>query len=367
MKFTIDRGSLTKTLGHVSKIAPRNVTIPILSNVLISTDGDAIEIKGTDLDREVRAKCAADVDTAGAVTVSGGTLADIVGKMPEGARVVVETTIAGRCIVKAGRSRFTLPTLPVEDFPDIADGAFDATFTLPSADILAQFAATQFASATDETRYYLNGIYWHVAGGDLVAVATDGHRLARMALACPDGTEVMPGVIVPREAVTEIMRLAKGATGDVTIDVSAQKIRFTVGGVVLTSKLIDGTFPDYTRVIPVANKTIARIDRESFFKSVDRVAAIGSESGHGVKLAFGHGVVVLSMRDTDNGEAIDEIEAEYSGEAMEIGFNSRYLSEILGQIKSDRCAVRLADPGSPTLFLPDGGDNPTIVLMPMRV
>jgi DNA polymerase-3 subunit beta len=366
MKFTIDRANLAKTLGAVSKIVPRKVTIPILSNVLISTDGAAIEIKGTDLDREVKSRCAADVAVAGAVTVPGATLADIVGKLPATAPIVVETAENSRCIVRSGRSRFTLPILPVADYPDIADGIFDATFTMPAADLLAQFGAVDFAISPDETRYYLNGIYWHIAGDHLVAVATDGHRLGKMMRACPDGAESMPGIIVPRETVTEIMRLAKGAN-DVAIDVSAQKIRFTVGDTVFTSKLIDGTFPDYTRVIPVANENVARIDRESFLESVDRVATVASENGRGIRLAFGGGAMILSMRNADAGEALDEVEADFAGQEIEIGFNSRYLSEILGHITSDRCTVKLADAGSPTLFLPAEGENPLIVLMPMRV
>lgn len=369
MKFTIDRASLAKTLGTITKIVPRRTMIPVLSNVLISTDGGAIEIKGTDLDREVRSRCAAEVTAAGAVTVPGATLADIVGKLL-GASVIIEAAENGRCVVKSGRARFTLPTLPASDYPDIAEGPFDATFTMPASDLLSQFGAVEFAVSPDETRYYLNGIYWHVARDALIAVATDGHRLGKMTLPCPEGAESLPGVIVPRETVTEIMRLAKSSAaggGDVTIDVSPQKIRFTIGDVVLTSKLIDGKFPDYGRVIPVTNGNVARIDRESLLESVERVAAIASETGRAVKLAFDGDTVTLSMSDTETGESVDEIEADYAGRKMEIGFNSRYLGEILGHIGSDRCTVKLADPSSPTLFLPAEADNPLIVLMPMRV
>jgi len=251
-------------------------------------------------------------------------------------------------------------------------GSLKAKGRLPAAELKRIIDKTQFAISTEETRYYLNGIYLHALEVDgtamLRAVATDGHRLARVEMPAPAGAAAMPGVIVPRKTVSEVQRLLEDPEGSVAIDLSPAKIRFTVGDVVLTSKLIDGTFPDYGRVIPTGNDKELTLDKGAFKNAVDRVSTISSERGRAVKLSLQQGRLVLSVTNPDSGSATEEMEVEYASDPLDIGFNSRYLLDIADQIDSDSAVLRLADPGSPTLIQDQGGGTSALyVLMPMRV
>jgi DNA polymerase-3 subunit beta len=372
MKVTIERAALLKSLGHVHRVVERRNTIPILANLLIRADKATLAIKATDLDLEVIETIPAEVGPNGATTVPAHMFYDIVRKLPEGSQVVLET--AGdrpSLAIRAGRSRFALQTLPESDFPDLAAGEMTHKFTLPAKDLKRLIDKTQFAISTEETRYYLNGIYLHVARNDgtvvLRAVATDGHRLAQVDLPAPAGTDGMPGVIVPRKTVGEMQRLIEDTAAEVAIELSATKIRFTLGEVVLTSKLIDGTFPDYARVIPVGNDKALTVDKGDFEAAVDRVSTVSSERGRAVKLAIAGGKLVLSVTNPDSGSATEEIEVEYAADPLDIGFNSRYLLDIAGQIEGEVAVLRLADPGSPTLIQDRDAQGALYVLMPMRV
>ncbi|MCB5424285.1 DNA polymerase III subunit beta [Altererythrobacter sp. CC-YST694] len=375
MKATIERATLLRCLSHVQSVVERRNTIPILSNVLIdaSTDG-AVRIMATDLDLQVvESMAAVSVETPGALTVSAHLLFDIARKLPEGSQVGLEAA-DNRLTVKAGRSRFQLPTLPRDDFPVIVEGDLPTSFELPARVLAELIDKTRFAISTEETRYYLNGIFLHVSDDGqplLKAAATDGHRLARYTLARPEGAEGMPDVIVPRKAVGELRKLLDEALdGNVEIDLSASKIRFTLGGeggVVLTSKLIDGTFPDYSRVIPTGNDKLLKLDPKSFFEGVDRVATIATEKTRAVKMGLEQDRVVLSVTSPDNGTAAEEVPAAYSAEGFEIGFNANYLKDILHQIEGDSVELHLADPGAPTLIRQDEKSPALYVLMPMRV
>jgi DNA polymerase-3 subunit beta len=273
--------------------------------------------------------------------------------------------------VRAGRSRFTLQTLPESDFPDLAAGDMTHKFALAGADLKRLIDKTQFAISTEETRYYLNGIYLHVAGSGksqtLRAVATDGHRLAQTDLPVPAGAAGMPGVIVPRKTVTEVQRLIEDSGAEVGIELSSAKIRFSIGDVVLTSKLIDGTFPDYARVIPSGNDKELVVDKKDFEAAVDRVSTVSSERGRAVKLSLSGGKLILSVTNPDSGSATEEIEVDYDGDPIDIGFNSRYLLDIAGQLDGEVAVLRLADPGSPTLIEDKDAKGSLYVLMPMRV
>jgi DNA polymerase-3 subunit beta len=372
MKVTLERNALLKSLGHVHRVVERRNTIPILANVLIRAEKSALSLKATDLDLEVIESISAEVGPAGSTTVPAHMFYDIVRKLPEGSQVALESS-SDRAVlaVRAGRSRFTLQTLPESDFPDLAAGDMTHKFTLPGADLKRLIDKTQFAISTEETRYYLNGIYLHVAGSGksqtLRAVATDGHRLAQTDLPLPAGASGMPGVIVPRKTVTEVQRLIEDNAAEVTVELSSAKIRFSIGNVVLTSKLIDGTFPDYQRVIPTGNDKELVIDKKDFEAAVDRVSTVSSERGRAVKLSLSGGKLILSVTNPDSGSATEEIEVEYDADPIDIGFNSRYLLDIAAQLDGEVAVLKLADPGSPTLILDKDAKGALYVLMPMRV
>ena len=298
MKVTIERSELLRSLGHVHRAVERRNTIPILANVLIRADRSKLSLKATDLDLEVTDTIAAEAGPGGSTTVPAHMFYDIVRKLPEGAQVVLESSGDRAALsIRAGRSRFTLQTLPESDFPDLAPGEMTHKFTLKAADLKRLIDKTQFAISTEETRYYLNGIYLHTAGTaqapTLRAVATDGHRLAQMELDLPQGAAGMPGIIVPRKTVGEVQRLIEDGDAEVTVELSPGKIRFTVGEVVLTSKLIDGTFPDYARVIPLSNDKELIVDKKEFEAAVDRVSTVSSERGRAVKLSLTAGRLLV--------------------------------------------------------------------------
>ena len=374
MKATIERATLLRCMSHVQSVVERRNTIPILSNVLIDAHEDGtVKVMATDLDLQiVETLQASKVDTPGAITVSAHLLNDIIRKLSEGSQVQLDAA-ENRLEIRSGRAKFKLPTLPRDDFPVIVEGDLPTSFELPAKQLAELIDRTRFAISTEETRYYLNGIFLHVTDEDepvLKAAATDGHRLARFTIARPEGAEGMPDVIVPRKAVGEIRKLIEEAEGSVLIDLSASKIRFTVsgeGGVVLTSKLIDGTFPDYSRVIPTGNDKLLKVDPRLFFEGVDRVATIATEKTRAVKMGLDKDKVILSVTSPDNGNAAEELEAEYGSEGFEIGFNANYLKDILGQIDSDTVELHLADAGAPTLIRKDEGSPALYVLMPMRV
>ncbi len=372
MKVTVERSELLKSLGHVHRVVERRNTIPILANVLLRADRSQLSLKATDLDLEVTDAVAAEVGPSGSTTVPAHMLYDIVRKLPEGAQVILDSSGDRAALaIRAGRSRFSLQTLPESDFPDLAPGEMTHKFALKAADLRRLIDKTQFAISTEETRYYLNGIYLHAAGTTeaptLRAVATDGHRLAQMELALPSGATGMPGVIVPRKTVGEVQRLVEDGEAEVAVELSTGKVRFTVGEVILTSKLIDGTFPDYARVIPLGNDKELIVDKKEFETAVDRVSTVSSERGRAVKLSLTAGRLLLSVTNPDSGSATEELEVEYEAEPLDIGFNSRYLLDIAQQIESEAAVLKLADPGSPTLIQDREPHGALYVLMPMRV
>ena len=298
MKVTLERAALLKSLGHVHRVVERRNTIPILANVLLRAEGQALLLKATDLDLEVTERLPADVGAAGATTLPAHILYEIVRKLPDGAQVSLDLSGGeGQLQLRSGRSRFNLQSLPDSDFPDLATGELGHGFNLAAQDLKRLIDKTQFAISNEETRYYLNGVFLHTIEVEghmmLRAVATDGHRLARVEIPAPKGAAGMPGVILPRKAVTEVQKLIEDPGAEVRVEISATKARFTFGDpaassgqVVLISKLIDGTFPDYVRVIPAGNDKRLVVDRAPFAAAVDRVSTISSERGRAVKLAL---------------------------------------------------------------------------------
>jgi len=370
MKATIERATLLKGLSHVQSVVERRNTIPILSNVLLEATADGgLKLMATDLDLQINETIAAAVDQPGATTVSAHTLFDIARKLPEGSQVSLAAA-DGKMTIMAGRAKFQLGTLPRDDFPVIAEGELPVSFELPAETLKQIIDKTRFAISTEETRYYLNGIFWHVSDDPLPvlkAAATDGHRLARVTMPRPDGAEKMPDVIIPRKCIAELRKLLEEIDGSVGVSLSSTKIRFDLGQALLTSKLIDGTFPDYSRVIPTGNDKILKIDPRSFEEGVDRVSTIATEKTRAVKMALDRDKIILSVTSPENGTAAEEVPGDYAAMPFEIGFNSRYLLDILGQLGGDTIEVHLADAAAPTLIRENDKSSALYVLMPMRV
>ncbi len=372
MRLIIERNELLKALTHVASVVERRNTIPILSNVLIAASGKSVKFTATDLDIEVVETAPADVSTEGATTVSAHMIHDIVRKLADGAQVELSLgPDEGRMALTSGPAKFTLQVLPPNDFPDLSAGDMSHAFEISAADLKKLIDKTRFAISSEETRYYLNGIYLHASSHDgkdfLRAVATDGHRLAQIDMALPKGAEGIPGVIVPRKTVSEVHKLIEDTEKSVKVELSDTKIRFLIGDVVLTSQLIDGTFPDYGRVIPEGNDKVLSVSNAEFANAVDRVSTLSSDKGRAVKLKLAEGKLTLSVNNPDSGSATEELKADYSSDELEIGFNARYLLDISGQLESDNVKLLLSDPGSPTMVRDDEDASALYVLMPMRV
>jgi DNA polymerase III subunit beta len=372
MKVSIERTALLKALGHLHRIVERRNTIPILSNILLETADGQLALKSTDLDLEATESAPADVAQAGATTIPAHMFYEITRKLPEGAQVSLEIAPdSGQMVFQSGRSRFVLPTLPASDFPDLTHGEFPHRFSLPSVELKRLIEGTQFAISTEETRYYLNGIFCHAVVVDgktmLRAAATDGHRLARVETPSPSGSQELQGVIIPRKAVSEVLRLLEDLSQDVAIEISPSKARFRFGDVTLTTKLIDGTFPDYARVIPQHNSKQVFVDKEAFRQAVDRVSTISMERGRAIKLSISSGRMALAVNTPESGSASEELEAEYDSAPIDIGFNARYLLDIINQVSGDRVLIALSDAGAPTILSDPQRSDALYVLMPLRV
>lgn len=371
MKLNIDRAALLRAINHVQSAVERRNTIPILSNVLLSAEDGSLTMTTTDMDLEIREVVAAQIEVSGSTTAPAHTLHDIVRKLSDGDQVELEVAEGGNTMtVKAGRSNFRLGCLPVADFPNLGQMDLPCGFSLPAASLRSLIDRTKFAMSTEETRYYLNGIYVHAGEANgvpvLRAVATDGHRLAKFEMPLPDGAADMPGVIIPRKAILELRRLIDEAADVIEIGLSESKIRFTFDHVILTSKLIDGTFPNYEQVIPSGNDKVIEINPKIFTGAIDRVSTISDGKSRAVKLALNGSSMTLSANSAEAGSATEDLEV-HGNDNIEIGFNARYLLDITSQIEGDGCRLTLADPASPTI-IEDTSDNSALyVLMPLRV
>ena len=372
MKFSIERAALLKAVAQAQSVVERRNTIPILANVLMEAEGDQVSFRATDLDIEVVDQAPAKVERAGATTVNAVTFHEIVRKLPDGALVTItDDGASGRMSVEAGRSNFSLATLPKEDFPIMASSEYEANFAAPAPVLRRLFDKSKFAISTEETRYYLNGVFMHVAdtGGKQVlrCVATDGHRLARIDADLPEGVESMPGVIVPRKTVGELRKLLDDDEAQIAVSVSETKVRFATPGITLTSKVIDGTFPDYSRVIPAGNTRRMEVDASDFAQAVDRVATVSSERSRAVKLAIDDDRLVLSVNAPDSGAAEEELGVAYQDDRLEIGFNAKYLLEIASQVDRENAVFLFNSSGDPTLMREGNDETAVYVVMPMRV
>lgn len=372
ISIRVERNALVAALAHVQGVVERRNTIPILGNVKLETSASQLRLTATDMDMAVTDVIAANVDLEGALTVPALTFYDIVRKLPEGTQVELRSgETEGRLQVTCGSSKFTLPTLPVDDFPDITVETFTHTFTMPSVAFLSLVEKTKFAMSSEETRYYLNGIYLHAVGeGDTAvmrAVATDGHRLARNEVPLPAGAGGMPGIIVPRKTVLELAKLFETSDEPLQLGIAANKIRLSMGPVTLVSKLVDGTFPDYGRVIPSGNDKLMEVSPKALSVAVDRVATISSDRVRGIRLTLEPGKLTLTSNSVENGSGTESVDVSYSADTIEVGFNSRYLLDMLDQIEGDVAQLVFADSISPVLVRDTGDLGVLYVIMPMRI
>jgi DNA polymerase-3 subunit beta len=374
MKFKADRATLLKALAHIQSVAEKRNTIPILANVLIAVRDGGLTLTATDMEIAVVEEVAASSSRNGATTAPAATIYEILRKLPEGAEVELDHPGGdAQLALRAGRFATSLLVLPVEDFPSMTAGQLPHRFHLPALVLRGLIDRTRFAISTEETRYYLNGIYLHAVESDgvkmLRAVATDGHRLARVEEALPEGAETIPGVIIPRKTVAELRKLLDEASGSVEIGLSDTRIQFKVGTITLTSKLIDGTFPEYDRVIPRDNDKVLKVGKKDFADAVARVAAISSERSRPVKIALQKDLLTLSAASPEQGTAVEELDGDrvqYSSTPLEIGFQARYLNDITDQI-TEQVEFRFADGSAPTIVRDAADESALYVLMPMRV
>jgi DNA polymerase-3 subunit beta len=324
MKLAIERAALLKSLGHVQSVVERRTTIPILSNVRLEAADGALGLTATDLDLSVVEQTEAEVSQPGATTAPAHTLYDVVRKLPEGARVAIERSGGGELTLRSGRATFDLPCLPADEFPTMGDEGLEHGFVMPAAELRKLIDRTRFAISTEETRYYLNGIFLHTledGDGSLRSVATDGHRLARVEIALPDGAAGMPPVIVPRKTIGELRKLIDDLDGEAPIEIrlSAARIRFQVGPAVLRSRLIDGTFPDYERVIPGGNDKLVLAPTKERSDAIDRVATISTDRSRAIKLALAGGKMTLSVISPEAGRAVEELDVSSHDDPLESG------------------------------------------------
>lgn len=371
MKLVIERTVLLKALSPIQSVVERRGTIPILANVRLDAEKGSLNLTATDMDIAIVEKISADIQEKGTTTVPAHMFYEIVRKLPDGSNIQMMQTDNGKLTISSGQSKFSVASLPVDDFPVMAEGDLAHKFSITPAECKALLEKTRFAISTEETRYYLNGIYLHAANNQgaavLRAVATDGHRLARMEVGLPEGAEGIPGVIIPRKTINELYKLVEDGGEKVDISLSESKIRFSVGHAVLVSKLIDGTFPDYERVIPTANDKVMEVDGKAFASAVDRVSVITSEKSRGIKITLAGSRITLSASSAEQGTASEELSVSYGADPVEIGFNSRYLLDMMGQIEGETAQFVFADSNSPTIVRDPADVGALYVIMPMRV
>ncbi|MPQ75350.1 DNA polymerase III subunit beta [Acetobacter senegalensis] len=374
MKFSAERATLLKALAHIQSVAEKRNTIPILANVLIHAADGQLSLKATDMEIEVVEVIPATIKREGATTAPAAVLYEIVRKLPDNVLVELDQADGDTPLqLRADRYATRLNVLSVDDFPSMGAGDLPCRFKLNAGVLRSLIDRTRFAISTEETRYYLNGIFFHAADADgvplLRAVATDGHRLARVETDLPEGAAEMPGVIIPRKTVAELRKLIDEAPEEIEVALSETRVQFTAGSIMLTSKLIDGTFPEYDRVIPRNNNRILRVGKKDFSDAVARVAAISQERSRPVKLTLEPGLLTLSASSPEQGvakEELDDNRISYDGESLEIGFQARYLNDITDQVEKE-VEFAFSDSAAPTIVRDVDSPSALYVLMPMRV
>lgn len=373
MKLTIDRAVFLKALSHGQSVVERRTTIPILSHVLLQATSTGLTLSTTDMDIALQETIPAEIQEPGAITVSAHMLFDIVRKIPDGLQINLSLNPDNdQLSLSAGRSRFNISSLPVDQFPQLTQGELPHEFQLETTTLKRLIDRAKFAMSSEDTRYYLNGIYLHAHGQGnqkiLRSVATDAHRLACIEAIIPNGAEDMPGIIIGRKTVTEVRKLLDESDENITIRLSPTRIEFALPNATLSSRLVDGSYPDYEQAIPAGNDKQIIVDAKSFAAAVDRVATVAADKLRVIKVQVSNNMITLSAASHELGSATEEIPVDYaSDETIEIGFNAKYLLDIAQQIGDDEAKIMLADGTSPALIRGMNDNESLFVLMPMRV
>ena len=366
MKISIQREDILKPLQQVIGAVEKRQTLPALANVLIRSEGDGLSITATDLEVELVAYVDKAADEAGEVTIPARKLADICKALPDGAAITIATE-GEKAMVTSGKSRFSLTTLPASEFPALEEVASSREFEIPQGALKRLIEKTGFAMANQDVRYYLNGLMMEVSEGKLRAVATDGHRLAMSHCDAAVEAQTPQQVIVPRKGVQELMRLLNDSEEAASIALSSNHIRVRLDGVRFTSKLIDGRFPDYERVLPQGGDKEVEIDRDVLRQSLQRASILSNEKYRGIRLSFEPGVLRIQAHNPEQEEAQDEIEIGYDGAPLEIGFNVNYLLDVLNTVEGDAVHGTLKDQNSSALLRDPADPASVFVVMPMRL
>tara|TARA_Y100000590_G_scaffold83755_3_gene93385 strand:+ start:2425 stop:3540 length:1116 start_codon:yes stop_codon:yes gene_type:complete len=371
MKISIERNALFNSLSHVQNIVEKRNTIPILSNILINAKESKVILSATDMDISITESIKCSIIEEGSITTPAQTLYEIVRKITEGNEIELISNDGNKLSVRSGKSKFSLSCLPKDDFPKIENQSLENEFLLDSAILKNIIDKTRFAISNEETRYYLNGIYMFIGGKDeekqLRAVSTDGHRLAKVEYKLSNDFKDVSGIIIPKKTINEVRKLIDECDGDIRISLDENKVIFFINNMVLSSKLIDGSFPDYEKVIPKNNDKDLLVDTKLVYEAVDRVSTVSSEKSRSVKLSISENIISLSSNSAETGSGAEDIEANYSGEKVEIGYNAKYLLEIINQIQGKKVSFKLFDSSSPSIIQDPDDDKTLYILMPMRV
>ena len=375
MDFRVNSTDLLKALSHIHGIVEVRHTLPILSNIIITTNDNSLSLSSTNLDIFCSDDLEAEVSQNGSTSVSASTFYEIVKRLPSGSEIHASLSEEdSTLILKCGRSKFNLTTISPDDFPKISHDDLNIQFVLSATELKRMIDKTKFAISNEETRYYLNGIFLHQTQKNSIdilrAVATDGHRLAQYDIPLPQGAKDMNGIIIPKKMIQELRRVLDDASGDINIQLNENKIKFSFNNMQIISKVIDGTFPDYTKVIPQSNDKSITTNNDELKKAIDRVSAVAineETKSKAIKLIIDSNKISLSVDSTSRGSAIEEIDLEYNSDKVEIGFNSRYLIDICNEIDGDKINLKFLNSTSPAIILDNTDENLFFVLMPMRI
>tara|TARA_B100000963_G_scaffold294683_1_gene265358 strand:+ start:33 stop:1148 length:1116 start_codon:yes stop_codon:yes gene_type:complete len=371
MKFKIARSNFFKTLSHLQGIVDKKNSLPILSNILIEAENNILTLSSTDMDISIIEKIDCNVLEDGSTTINSQILYDIVRKIDDNSEIEIISNDGKMLTLRADGSRFSLACLPKEDFPIIDQDNSGNTIKINSQIIFKLIDKTKFAISNEETRYFLNGLYFNITkdhnNSVVTLVGTDGHRLAKFSHNIEDDIDQVSGVIIPKKTIYELSKLLVEKDQNVLISISSNKIVFTIGNIIFISKLIDGSFPDYKRVIPKDNSNILKINRDILLSAVDRVSTIANEKSPVIKFKLLQNVLNLNTINNESSTASEDLKINYNGDEIEIGFNSKYIMDIVNNLEDEEISINLKDNTSPIIALENSNSNLVYVLMPMRV